>query len=300
LLWICNPLLILQLVAAGHVDALLCLLALGGVLLATRRPAIAGALLGLAGAVKATAVVPVLGVLAALRPRRALMELVTAGIGVTVVAYASAGGWHVLTPARSAARAVSRGTPWRWMASGLERVLPHSVSRDIVVYAAVALAVLLAVRMSRRLPVGPAPVVRSAFLAVLAWTLVAPYALPWYDALAWCLLGALVATGGLARPDWTVLLLAVHTGVLTVAYLPGRTVPLGEPLGHAMNAVRSGVAPLIWAACFLAAWRWGPAGAGGAGDRTTAGTTESTESTESTETAVPTRDQQPDIAGQNA
>jgi hypothetical protein len=291
LLWTCNPLLILQLVAAGHVDGLLCLLVLGGVLLAARRPAVAGALLGLAGAVKATAIVPVLGVLTALRPRRASMELVSAGVGVTVVAYASAGAWHVLTPARTASRAVSRGTPWRWIASGLERVLPHNAARDVVVYAAVLLAVVLAIRMSRRLPAGPVPVVRSAFLAVLAWTLVAPYALPWYDALAWCALGALVATGGLARPSWTVLLLVVHTGVLTVAYLPGRTVPLGEPLEHAMNAVRSGVAPLIVAACFLAAWRWGPAGAGGAGDRTTA---------ENTETAAPTRDQQPDIAGQNA
>jgi hypothetical protein len=294
LLWICNPLLIMQLVAAGHVDGLLCLLVLAGVLVAARRPAVAGALLGLAAAVKATAVVPALGVLAALRPRRALAELVCAGIGVTVIAYASAGGWHVLSPARSASRAVSRGTPWRWLTSGLERVLPHSAARDIVLYAAVLLAVALAVRMFRRLPEGPAPVVRSAFLAVLAWTLVAPYALPWYDALAWCLLGALVATSGLPRPDWTVVLLAVHTGVLTVAYLPGRTVPLGEPLGHAMNAIRSGVAPLVVAACFLAAWLSGPAGVSREGDRKTA------ETPETPETAAPTREQQPDNAGQNA
>jgi hypothetical protein len=260
LLWTCNPLLILQLVAAGHVDGLLCLVVLGGVLLAARRPAIAGVLLGLAGALKATALVPAVGVVAALRPRRRLSPLIAAGIGVSVLAYASAGGAHVLTPARSASRAVSRGTPWRWVASGAERLLPHSAARDLVLYAAVLLAVALAVRMSTRLPVGPAPVVRSAFLAVFAWTLVAPYALPWYDALAWCLLGALVVTGGLPRPDVTVVLLTVHTAVLTVAYLPGRAVPLGEPLGQAMTAVRSGVAPVVVAMCFLAAWRWGPAG----------------------------------------
>jgi hypothetical protein len=284
LLWICNPLLILQLVAAGHVDGLLCLLVLGGVLLAARRPAIAGALLALGGAVKATAVVPAIGVLAALRPRRALAELISAAIGVTVIAYASAGGWHVLRPARSASRAVSRATPWRWVTSGLERLLPHAAARDVVLYAAILLAVALAVRLASRLPAGTAPIVRSAFLAVLAWTLVAPYALPWYDALAWCLLGALLATGDLPKPDLTALLLAVHTGILTVAYLPGRTMPLGEPLGHAMTAIRSGLAPLIVAGCFLAAWRGGPV----------------RRSRTATETAAPTREQQPDIAGQNA
>jgi hypothetical protein len=183
---------------------------------------------------------------------------------------------------------VSRGTPWRWIASGLERPLPQNVARDFVVYAAAVLAVLLALRMGRRLPPGPAPVVRSAFLAVLAWTLVAPYALPWYDALAWCLLGALVALGGLPRPLWSVVLLAVHTAVLTVAYLPGRTVPLGEPLSHAMTAVRSGFAPLVVAACFVAAWRSGPTGV------------RRTELQKPLETNVPTREQQPDIAGQNA
>jgi hypothetical protein len=288
LLWTCNPLLILQLVAAAHVDSLLCLTVLAGVLLAARRPAVAGALLGLAGAVKATAVVPALGVLAALRPRRSLAPLISAGIAITVIAYAAAGGWHVLTPARNASRAVSRGTPWRWIASGLERLLPHTAARDLVVYAAVLLAVALAVRMAARTPTGPAPIARSAFLAVLAWTLVAPYALPWYDALAWCLLGALVATGGLARPEPTTLLLAVHTAVLTVAYLPGRTVPLGEPLGHAMTAVRSGLAPVVVTACFLVAWWYAPTEIG----RARAGKT--------AETVGPTREHQPDIAGQSA
>jgi hypothetical protein len=288
LLWTANPLLILQLVAAGHVDGLLCLAVLPAVLLAGRRPVIGGALLGLAGAIKATAIVPALGVLAVLRPRRALTPLMAAGIGTTVLAYALAGGWHVLTPARSASRAVSRGTPWRWIASALERPLPHAAARDLVVYAAAALAVVLAIRMGRRLPAGTAPVVRSAFLAVLAWTLVAPYALPWYDALAWCLLGALVATGGLPKPGWFVVLLAVHTAALTVAYLPGRTVPLGEPLGHAVTAVRSGLAPVVVAACFLAAWLWGPTG------KTRAGKQKPLESN------VPTRERQPDIAGRNA
>jgi hypothetical protein len=288
LLWTANPLLILQLVAAGHVDGLLCLTVLGGVLLAVRRPLVAGFLFGLAGAVKATAIVPALGVLAGLRARRPLTRLIAVSIGITVLAYALAGGWHVLSPARSASRAVSRGTPWRWIASGLERPLPYSVARDLVVYAAAALAVVLAVRMGRRFPLGPAPVARSAFLAALTWTLVAPYALPWYDALAWCLLGALVATDGLSKPTWAAVLLAVHTTVLTVAYLPGRAVPLGEPLETAMTAVRSGLAPVVAVACFVAAWRWGPTGPG----RPTRA--------EPLQSNIPTREQQPDIAGRSA
>jgi hypothetical protein len=52
-----------------------------------------------------------------------------------------------------------------------------------------------------------------------------------------------------------------------------------------MTAIRSGIAPVVVAACFLAAWRWGPAGHAGA--------------RKPLETNVPTREQQPDIAGRN-
>ena len=256
LLWTCNPLLLLQLVAAGHVDGLLCLLAVGGVLLAASRPVLGGALLGLAGSVKATAAIPTLGALAGSRDRRRARPLAGAALAVVAAGYALAGGWHTLAPARQASRSVSRGTPWRWIASGLERLLPHATARDVVVYGAAALAVLVALLLARRLPAGPAPLVRSAFLAVLAWTLVAPYALPWYDALAWCLLGALVATGE-AGPAERLLpfaaVLAVHTAILTIGYLPGRSVPLGQPLQAAMDGVRSGLCPVVVTACAVAA-----------------------------------------------
>jgi hypothetical protein len=254
LLWTLNPLLILQLVAAAHVDGLLCLAVLAGVLLAAGRPGRAGLAIGLAGCLKATAVVPGLGLAVALRQPSRLVRYALGAAVVLLTAYPLAGGWHVLSPARQASRSVSRGTPWRWVASGLERLMPHAVARDLVVYAAAAAAVVLAVRLARRLPPGPASEVRSAFVAVTAWTLMAPYALPWYDGLAWCLLAAAVATSGSAGLRPYAVLLAVHTGVLTLAYLPGRTVPLGPALQTLLDATRSDLAPIVVLAVLLAAW----------------------------------------------
>lgn len=258
LLWSANPLLLHQLVAAGHLDSLLSLLVAGGVAVvmvrpregpSRWRPLVSGMLFGLAGLVKATAAAPAAGVAAAsLIGRRDLRRLglfvvgglVTAGIG-----YAAAGGASALRPTREASRMVSRGTPWRFVASGLERVLPHDAARSVVGLLALVAAVWLATRLYRALPQVDAEL-RCAIAATVAWLVLAPYSLPWYDAVAWALLALLIVRepedAAVFRLEGWLLL---HTAFLSVAYLPGRVVGLTDGITTAQDVVRGALAPIV-------------------------------------------------------
>ena len=83
---------------------------------------------------------------------------------------------------------------------------------------------------------------RAALALVLAWLLAWPYVLPWYDALAWALLG-LVAASGL---DW---LLLARTSALAFGYLPARVAGVVMPggLDWLRSVVRTGVTPAVLA-----------------------------------------------------
>jgi hypothetical protein len=273
-----NPLLLHQLVAGAHLDALLALLVLAGVAVLVPRPRAgwSGVLLGLATLVKATALAPIAGVVVAhlirwrSSPRpgttvlRRLGTFAAAGLAVVALGYAAAGGMHALTPTREASRMVSRGTPWRFVASGLEHVLPHDAARTVVGLAAVLLAAWLAVRVFRLLLPADSPdagaddvdadgalALRCALSATLAWLVVAPYSLPWYDAMGWALLALPLAAVG-SRPSVesagvsvVTQLFLLHTAVLSVAYLPGRVIGLPHSMVVAQDVVRGGLAPVI-------------------------------------------------------
>lgn len=248
LLWTANPVLLLELVAGAHLDGLLALLVLAGV--ASACPLVCGVLLGLAGSVKASAALPALGMAAVLRhERQRLTGWASAGLVTVTAAYLFVGGARALGPAARAGRMVSGGTPWRLVASGMERLLDPGAARTVVMLAAAALTVVLARRLHRRLapalqeaqPAVSARVsaaARGAFAASLAWALLAPYALPWYDATAWVLLGLI----GASTLDGVLL---AHTSMLALAYLPGRTLPLPAELHAALTALRSGVCPAV-------------------------------------------------------
>ncbi|HSP38178.1 MAG TPA: hypothetical protein VLR26_10525, partial [Frankiaceae bacterium] len=315
LLWSLNPLLLHQLVAGGHLDSLLALLVVAAVLLAElpfRRAwrgsggraggwwgggrwgdgywgsVASGAVFGVAGLVKATAAAPAAGVAVALlldrgRPgdRRAgplarTAAFVAAGAVVAALGYTAVGGLSALTPTRDASRFVSRGTPWRFVASGLEHVLPHDTARTVVGLLALVAAVLLAVRISRALPIAPpaasvsaadptpdSRIVGIALAASVAWLVLAPYSLPWYDAIGWALLALLVVGGPAVVRVETLLLL--HTAFLSVAYLPGRVVGLTDGITTAQDVVRGLLAPIIvTVVAFGLAWLPRSGTAGGA------------------------------------
>ncbi|HEU0131650.1 MAG TPA: polyprenol phosphomannose-dependent alpha 1,6 mannosyltransferase MptB [Mycobacteriales bacterium] len=283
LLWTLNPLLLLHLVAGAHVDALPVLLTVAGVLAWRRRPFVAGLLGGAAVGVKlsgalaaaalawtelrngvpighrtpgAAATSPAAAPAPATSPaaappaagRRRLALLVLGGVLVTPPAYLLAGGLQALGPVRRASRFVSFGSPWRALSVPLDH---FGVPRAVVSTLSLLVVATFVVLLSRGLSSGPdtSPAVRATAVATLAWLLGATYVLPWYDAWAWPLLALLPAS----RWDrW----LAVRTAVLTLAYLPGRIVPMPPLLGSLLFHLRAHVTPVALGLLLVVAVRW--------------------------------------------
>ncbi len=235
-----NPLVVVPVVAGAHVDALLVLALVGAVALVRRNAAAAGAVAGAAVCVKLTGVLAAAGLLWWLRrtPGRAVQFAAAAAL-VVLPAYLATGGWRATEQARRASRFVSYAVPWR--------VLTPHLSRPVIGLLALAAVAGLAVLLHRGLPGSAAPA-RAALVPVLAWLLGATYLLPWYDAWGWCLLALL------AWSRWDEVLLA-HTTVLTLAYLPGRTVPLPPALADLLTFTRRTAAPVLLGAAVLYAIR---------------------------------------------
>jgi hypothetical protein len=235
-LWAANPLLLWQLVAGAHIDTLEIALAVGALVALRRSTLLAGLLIGCAIVVKLPAALVAAGVAWTLRaaPRR-LATFVVSGAVVVIGAYAAAGS-HSLDQARSASRFVSRATPWRPLATLLDHAWGRSTSREFIGVCAFAIGVGIVVLLARARP----DVMRAspAAVLVLAYVLVTPYALPWYDGLAWALLVPLAVS-------WLDLVLLAHTAVLSLAYIPGRDVPLPTAVDDVTSALRDVVAPVV-------------------------------------------------------
>lgn len=267
LMWTLNPLLLMHLVAAAHVDALLVLCAVGAVLALRRSAFVAGLLGGAAAAVKLSGALVCAALAWQARPRdtapvfaqseqpagrKPLLALVLGGVLVTPPAYLLAGGATALGPVRRAARFVSFGSPWRALSVPLEHYAGYSTSRAIVSTLSLAAVVAMAWLLARALPQPAAPpdaVARSAAVTSLAWLVAATYVLPWYDSWAWPFLALLPAS------RWDRWLLA-RTSVLTLAYLPGRTLPMPSPLPGLLSGLRMYFTPLALGllACIAVAW----------------------------------------------
>ncbi len=218
LLWTVNPLLLWDLVAAGHLDVLavaaglLGLLVLGEQHTAPRpalwRVAAAGALLGIAADIKIDYVLFGLGAAWALR--RSLPALALAGaaaLAMLVPSYAYFG-----TPAIRAL--VSRRN--QSSADNFYRIfVPHGLHHDLGMIATV-LVVAVAILALRRLPPGAAsrPAIRPTVALCAAWLFLWPYQLPWYDAMLICVLVLYPAT----RLDWLVL---ARLTAGTISNMPG-------------------------------------------------------------------------------
>jgi hypothetical protein len=235
-LWAANPLLLWQLVAGAHVDTLEIALAVAAVVAVRRSALLAGVLMGAAIIVKLPAGLVAAGLAWTLRraPRR-LAVFVTAGVAVVAAAYLTAGS-HALDQARAASKYTSRATPWRPLATLLDHAWGRSTSREFIGAVALVIAAGVVVVLARGVR-GEVLVVPPALL-VLAYVLVTPYALPWYDGLAW----ALVVLVAASRLD---LVLLAHTAALSLAYIPGRAVPLPSAVGSLTSALRDVVAPIV-------------------------------------------------------
>jgi hypothetical protein len=264
-LWALNPLLLGQLVLGAHVDVLAAAFAVGVLLAGARHALVAGVLLGLAAGTKAPYALAAIGLLWGLRgaPRRATARAVLLGLAgalaVLVPAHVAAGP-HVFDQLGTASRYTSIATPWRAISNLVDLVAPGALRPYVTALAlllGLALGVLILHRRllpaARALPPAAAPVpaeVAAVAAALTAgWMLTAPYALPWYAALAWGPL-ALVPASFLDQA------LLAQLAVLAVAYVPGLVSGLDPGVETFTLGLRRYVAPVLLAAVVVAVLRW--------------------------------------------
>jgi hypothetical protein len=273
LLWSVNPLMLLAVMAGGHIDGLSAAVAFfglaslcpgGGRRPGPRRWLLAGLLLGAAAAVKAPLLLVGAGAgWVARRSPRTLAVLGTGMLAVLVPCYLVAGWPALRAVAGRAAGSPAVYEPWQLLARGLGI---HPLGDATINLLGASAAVILAVILLWRMPAGPAsfPFARPALALMLAWLVVTPQQRPWYDAAIFPLLALMPAT----RLDWIVVVRAVAAAL---AELPGVTYyPLLLPgwLSATGKAISTSLAPIVLVGAGLALlWlcvsgRWNADGSG--------------------------------------
>ena len=279
LLWAANPLLLQLLIAGAHVDAQAVVFAVAAVAAcfgpwlgspsarpSVTRAVLAGGLVGLGFAVKASDALVGLGLAVALvlrlppagrrgwsgrRWRRGWPPLaaLAAGFAATGGAAIVIGGSVMLGQLSRESDMVSIGSPWRVIRTLIHLVAAGSAATDLVKAGAITLAVVLAVLLIRALPDASAGV-SVPFAVVLAALFAWPYVLPWYDALAWALLPLVAAGPAAEAAGW---LLLARTTALGFGYLPARETDAVLPRGLAwlQPVIRHGLTPAVLAAATM-------------------------------------------------
>jgi hypothetical protein len=224
LLWAANPIMILELVMGGHLDALLALAAITAIVVSRRcaRPQhdlIVGLLVGVAFAIKLNAVFVALAIAIPLIHDRAWGRLARTGAvaGLTTFClYFFSYGLVALEPLRQASKLVIAPTPWRL----LQVIVQHYYGRhaEATVTSAFViwypLLLLLAWYLYNRLSPDVPTVVAASCALTFAWMVVTPWQLPWYSSIAWVTL-ALLPRNSLTR--W----LTLATGAIALAHFNG-------------------------------------------------------------------------------
>ena len=240
-----NPVALLLVVAGAHVDALVVLAVVAGLALFRRSPLWAGVMGGVGTLVKLTGALPLAGWAWSARGRRRGGLVIAAG-AVVAAGYAAV-GLHAFNQARRASGLVSVGTPWRPLRSLLQHTVGHPAAAIVVAAGSATVALWLALRLASDLPPAGTETIRAAragLVAALAWTLGAAYVLGWYDAVPWALIAVLPVS------RYHRILLA-HSGMLALAYLPGRVVALPAGLAGATAVLRSAASPALLAGLIL-------------------------------------------------
>jgi hypothetical protein len=225
LLWVANPLLIVELVMGGHMDALVALFAIAAIVLSRRctrlwHDVAVALLVGVVCGVKITAGLVALGIAIPLIHDRDWGRLlrITAIAGATLFAlYYFSYGFVALQPMFSMSQMVISPTIWRGVqeialltvGTGAEAMVTH-----IIGFAWLPLMLLLAWYLYNRLSPDVPTVVAATCALTFAWIVVAPWSLPWYASIAWVTL-ALLPRNSLTR--W----LTLATGALALLHFNG-------------------------------------------------------------------------------
>jgi hypothetical protein len=224
LMWVANPLLIVELVMGGHLDALLALAAIAAIV-ASRRAAtvradiLVGVLVGVSGGIKINAAAVAVGIAIPLIHDRDWGRLArtmsVAGL-TTAALYYFTWGFGALAPLRSASRMIISPTIWRLLVVWCQDINYDSVQRvtSVVGIAWYPLMLALAWYLYNRLSPDVPTVVRATCALTFAWVIAATWSLPWYASIAWVTL-ALLPRNSLTR--W----LTIATGALALLHFNG-------------------------------------------------------------------------------
>ena len=267
-------------VLGAHVDLIATALALAAILLAARRPWIAGLVLGAAVSSKITYGIVGLAILWSWRSlaRRSLVRnliaLAVSSLGVFVSLHLWAGP-HVFEQLLKGGKGVSLATALRPVVNLLSAVMSLGAARTVVSAVSVVVFIVLAwvlSRLARHRPTTEQTLstprtlsaqqtsttqqtqsaMTATFVLATAYALAAPYALPWYDVLTWATLPLLLGT----TLDG---ILLVQLTVMAMAYVPGRVVAMSPDVESLTLGFRKIVGPLtawlVWLAIAAVARR---------------------------------------------
>jgi len=232
LLWVANPLIIVELVIGGHLDSLLALFAIAAIVVSRRCTKIwhdvaVGLLVGVAGGIKVNAALVALGIAIPLLHDRAWARLIRIGLiaGLTTFGlYWFSYGVSALRPLWTASGMVISPTVWRGLQEIVSLATRHAshatqlhdahVLNTIIGFAWPPLLLALAWYLYKRLSPDVPTVVAATCALTFAWIVVAPWALPWYSSIAWVTV-ALLPRNTLTR--W----LTIATGALSLLHFNG-------------------------------------------------------------------------------
>ncbi|WP_392543869.1 hypothetical protein [Oryzobacter telluris] len=260
-LWTLNPLVLGVGVLGAHIDVVAAALVVAAVAVLRWRAdavgtAAAGALVALAGSTKITYGVVAVGIVGAwwftgTRGRALAQRTAALVVGLVVVggALQAWAGPHVYDQLLRSRQAVSLATPWRPLLEWGRDMVGNAPTRLLISVAAALLAVALAACLVRltRPAAAHDPVAAALWLTAclgFAYSLAAPYSLPWYDLLVWCALPA-VAAGPV---DVLALLRLVALGL---AYVPGRVLGMTPAVEDVTLGVRRGIVPWVGLALWV-------------------------------------------------
>jgi hypothetical protein len=249
LLWTVNPLLLWDVVAAGHVEVvaaglgLLGIVALGEHSAASRpstlRVLAAGAFVGAAAEIKINYALFGLGVAWALRRNLlALAQAAVAALAVLLPGYLWFGA-PAVTALIDSRNISSADTFYRFLF-----IDPHWRGNLAVIAGVLVIAV--AILALRRLPEGAQTrsAIRPAIALSAAWLFIWPYQLPWYEAMIICLLVFYPAT----RLDWLVIALVTAGTIPNISGNPHAPSGVVNAIHHVFVVT---ISPLALLACAI-------------------------------------------------
>ena len=197
LFWTANPVLILALVAGGHLDTFVAAAAIGAIQVARRVTSMwgevaVGVLMSLACGVKIYAVLIGIGLAYPLLRRRewTRVALMAASAVATLAIGYSFYGLDALKPVFGGLQLVTLPSPWRIIELIGQALGVHQSTMATIIsflYRQAALLVVAWLVLKRISADQPREVV-APFALTYAWILVAPWAFAWYTAVAWAAL----------------------------------------------------------------------------------------------------------------